>query len=137
MATTMALIAHDEKKEELLDLVRVHRDVFELCDLIATGTTGQQIQRWAGLIVQRVASGALRGDLQIGAKVVEGSIDAVIFLRDPLTAHPHEPDIQALLKTCDVHEVPVATNRRSAEILIGHLRRRAQAAALHPASVGA
>ena len=137
MRTTLALIAHDAKKDRLMDLVRAHRDVLAGFDLVATGTTGHLIARGLGLSVQRMHSGPEGGDLQIGARIVEGSIDAVVFLRDPLTAHPHEPDIQALLKICDVHEVPVATNRASAEILIDHMRRRAEAAQAHPASISA
>jgi methylglyoxal synthase len=89
--------------------------------LLATGTTGKVLSDEVGLSIDRVASGPEGGDLQIGARIVEGRVDAVIFLRDPLTAHPHEPDIQALLKVCDVHRIPVATNVASAEILIHFL----------------
>ena len=134
MRTTVALIAHDARKAALLDLVRAHRNVLARFELIATGTTGRLLTRRAGLPVEVMRSGPLGGDLQIAARIVDGTVTAVVFLRDPLTAHPHEPDIQALLKICDVHEVPVATNRASAEILIDHLRRRAEAASVHPAS---
>jgi methylglyoxal synthase len=117
-ASTVALVAHDEKKEDLLRLVRIHRDLFRVLRVVATGTTGTLLAQQLGLAVQLVASGPHGGDLQIGAMIVEGRVDALIFLRDPLTAHPHEPDIQALMKVCDVHCVPVATNVASAEILL-------------------
>ncbi len=117
----MALIAHDEKKDDLLRLARSHRSLLSCLWLLATGTTGALLARELELDVERVASGPEGGDLQIGARIVEGRVDAVIFLRDPLTAHPHEPDIQALLKVCDVHGVPVATNLSSAEILMHFL----------------
>jgi len=117
----VALIAHDRKKDALLRLVRAHRRLLGELRLLATGTTGGMLVRELGLTVERVASGPEGGDLQIGARIVEGGVDAVIFLRDPLTAHPHEPDIQALLKVCDVHGVPAATNVSSAEILLHRL----------------
>jgi dephospho-CoA kinase len=117
----VALVAHDAKKEDLLRLVRSHRKLLGRLRLLATGTTGKVLADEVGLPVDRVASGPEGGDLQIGARIVEGRVDAVIFLRDPLTAHPHEPDIQALLKVCDVHTIPVATNVASAEILIHFL----------------
>lgn len=103
--------------------------MFDAFHLVATGTTGVVLERELGILVERVASGPEGGDLQIGARIVEGEIDAVVFLRDPLTAHPHEPDIQALLKVCDVHGVPVATNVASAEILLHFLARSERAAA--------
>jgi methylglyoxal synthase len=117
----VALIAHDAKKEDLLRLVRSHRRIFERFRLLATGTTGNLLMQQVGLPVDLAASGPEGGDLQIGSRIVEGRIDAVIFLRDPLTAHPHEPDIQALLKVCDIHRIPVATNVASAEILLHFL----------------
>lgn len=121
---TMALIAHDEKKDDLVRFVRAHREVVASFHLIATGTTGGRLADELGLDIERMASGPLGGDIQIGARIVEGRVDAVVFLRDPLTAHPHEPDIQALLKVCDVNDVPVATNIATAEILLSALRRR-------------
>ncbi len=120
-AGVVALIAHDAKKDELLRLVRAHRSLLAGFRLLATHTTGGLLAREAELHVERVASGPEGGDLQIGARIVEGGVDAVIFLRDPLTSHPHEPDIQALLKVCDVHGVPVATNVSSAEIVLHFL----------------
>ena len=89
--------------------------------LIATGHTGTRLAEELDLEVERVHSGPMGGDLEIGARIVAGDVDAVVFLRDPLAAHPHEPDIQALLKVCDVHGVPVATNLASAEILLRSL----------------
>jgi methylglyoxal synthase len=117
----LALIAHDAKKDELVRLACARRGLMERVRLIATRTSGRILSEALGLPVGLVGSGPEGGDLQIGATVVDGAVDAVIFLRDPLTAHPHEPDIQALLKVCDVHDVPVATNSASAEILLRHL----------------
>ena len=114
----IALIAHDAKKDDIVHFVNEHRELLERCHLVATGTTGKLLAEQTGLRVDAVASGPLGGDLQIGARIVDGFIDAVIFFRDPLTAHPHDPDIQAVLKVCDVHDVPLATNRASAELLI-------------------
>jgi methylglyoxal synthase len=137
MSTTVALIAHDEQKDDLVRLARAHRDVLGRLRLVATGTTGRLLEMAIGLPVERMASGPEGGDLQIGARIVEGLIDAVIFLRDPLTAHPHEPDIQALLKICDVHQVPVATNMAAAQIVLSFLEHRQAAMAQHPAALGA
>jgi methylglyoxal synthase len=95
-----------------------HLDVLSRFQIVATSTTGGILEEQLGLTVHRCLSGPLGGDLQIGAMVAEGSIAAVIFLRDPLTAHPHEPDILALMKVCDVHNVPLATNLASAELLL-------------------
>jgi methylglyoxal synthase len=114
----VALIAHDAKKGELLRLIRGNRGLFEGFRLLATRTTGLLIRSELELPMELMASGPMGGDLQIGGRIVDEGIDAVIFLRDPLTAHPHEPDVQALLKVCDVHQVPVATNLAAAEILL-------------------
>ena len=114
---TLALVAHDDKKDDLLRLVSRYRATLEHLRLIATGHTGAQLADALDLEVERVHSGPEGGDLEIGAMIVGGQVDAVVFLRDPLSAHPHEPDIQALLKVCDVHGVPLATNLASAEIL--------------------
>jgi len=119
----IALIAHDRKKEELVEFVYQHRDIFARHRLIATGTTGAQIMARTGLKVYRLLSGPLGGDQQMGALVAKGRLDMVIFLRDPLTPQPHEPDINALLRICDVHNVPAATNLATASIFIEHLRR--------------
>jgi methylglyoxal synthase len=115
---TLALIAHDGKKDDLLRFAKEHLDLLGRLDLIATATTGSILASQLDLPVRRVASGPQGGDLEIGAMIVQGSVDAVVFFRDPLTPHPHEPDIQAVMKVCDVHDVPLATNRASAEILL-------------------
>jgi methylglyoxal synthase len=117
----LGLVAHDAKKDDLLRLARARRSLLAGFRLLATRTTGRLIGDELDLQVVLVGSGPEGGDLQIGAMIVDGAVDALIFLRDPLTAHPHEPDIQALLKVCDVHEVPAAT----AEILLHHLARSA------------
>lgn len=114
----IALIAHDNKKEKMIQFVKNHRDVLAGCQLCATGTTGLRINEETGLEVERFLSGPIGGDQQIGAQVAQDMIDLVIFLRDPLTAQPHEPDVLALLRVCDVHQVPLATNVTSAEILL-------------------
>ncbi|GAA0510814.1 methylglyoxal synthase [Halorubrum aquaticum] len=114
----IALIAHDELKDEMVAFVETHADVLGEHELVTTGTTGKRISDETGLAVNRQASGPLGGDLQIGAMVANGAIDGLVFLRDPLTAQPHEPDISALLRVCDVKDVPVATNLASAELLV-------------------
>ncbi|NLY56512.1 MAG: methylglyoxal synthase [Firmicutes bacterium] len=125
MPKTVALIAHDAKKDEMVTFVRTHRELLARYHLIATGTTGKLVQEATGLPVERMNSGPLGGDQQIGAKVASGEVDAVFFLRDPLTAQPHEPDITALLRVCDVHNVPLATNLATAEIIIHGLEQLA------------
>ncbi len=114
----IALIAHDGRKAEMVALAREFRDFLLRCTLCATGTTGGRLQAEAGLEVERLLSGPLGGDLQIGARLAVGEIDAVIFLRDPMTPQPHEPDINALVRACDVHDVPCATNPSSARLLL-------------------
>lgn len=118
----IALIAHDKKKPELLRFVRVHRDFFAEQRLLATGTTGKMLVEELGLEVERVASGPLGGDLIIGGRIAEGTVRVVIFFRDPLTAQPHEPDVSALMRVCDVHSVPLATNPAAAEAVVAWLR---------------
>lgn len=117
----IALIAHDAKKDEMVDFVQRFIEILKQCELMATGTTGLLIKEQTGLEVKRYKSGPLGGDLQIGALVANGELDMVFFLRDPLTAQPHEPDVTALLRACDVHNVAVATNLATAEILIQEL----------------
>ncbi|MEW6059046.1 MAG: methylglyoxal synthase [Actinomycetota bacterium] len=117
----LALVAHDGKKDDLLRLARQYRTTLARLHLIATAHTGSMLSEALELPVECMSSGPEGGDIQIGARIVEGDVDAVVFLRDPLTAHPHEPDIQALMKVCDVHGVPVATNVASAEILLRSL----------------
>ncbi|WP_418280407.1 methylglyoxal synthase [Halorubrum sp. DTA98] len=114
----IALIAHDELKDEMVEFVETYADVLEECELITTGTTGTRIADETGLTVNRQSSGPLGGDLQIGAMIANDRIHGVVFLRDPLTAQPHEPDISALLRVCDVKDVPLATNEASAELLV-------------------
>ncbi|ACV11970.1 methylglyoxal synthase [Halorhabdus utahensis DSM 12940] len=116
--TRIALIAHDDEKPEMIDFVRTHEDILSGFDLVATGTTGKRIMEETGLDVERKQSGPLGGDTQIGAEVADEALDGIVFLRDPLTAQPHEPDITALLRICDVHDTPMATTRTSAEFLI-------------------
>jgi methylglyoxal synthase len=110
----LALIAHDQKKADLLAFARQHREVLAGYPLVATGNTGRLLQDELGLVVERVAHGPEGGDLIIGGRVAEGRVTAVLFFRDPLTAQPHEPDVSALMRVCDVHDVPLATNRATA-----------------------
>lgn len=118
MPKRIALVAHDEKKKSMIEFVRIHRELLSGCTLLATGTTGRLIAEATELAVERMQSGPYGGDQQIGARVAAGEIDAVLFLRDPLTAQPHEPDISALMRVCDVHNVPLATNLASAELIL-------------------
>lgn len=114
----IALIAHDRKKPEILELAQRHRDTLQGRSILATGTTGRMIHEHTGLTVETVLSGPLGGDQQIGAEIARGHIALVIFLRDPLTPHPHEPDISAIMRVCDVHNIPLATNLASAELML-------------------
>lgn len=120
----IALIAHDQQKSVIVDFCARHLHILSKCDLVATGTTGKLIQNETGLTVERMLSGPYGGDQQIGAQVANGSIDAVLFFRDPLTAQPHEPDITALLRVCDVHDVPLATNVATADLIIESLAQK-------------
>jgi len=110
----IALIAHDAKKDLMVALARDFTAFLSRCHVMATGTTGARLIAEAGLEVERLLSGPLGGDLQIGARLAEGRVDAVIFLRDPMTPQPHEPDINALVRACDVHDVVCATNESTA-----------------------
>jgi methylglyoxal synthase len=123
MRMKIALIAHDEKKESMVNFTIAYKDTLAKYDLVATGTTGKKIADATGLKVTRFQSGPLGGDQQIGAEIAKNKIDLVIFLRDPLTAQPHEPDILALLRLCDVYKIPVATNIATAEILLRAMER--------------
>ena len=114
----IGLIAHDKKKDEIIVLAKKHKDVLAKHQLFATGTTGTLIMGETGLPINRMKSGPLGGDQQIGRMVADNGLDLLIFLRDPLTAQPHEPDVSALLRLCDVHNIPLATNRKTAEILL-------------------
>jgi methylglyoxal synthase len=119
----IALIAHDRKKDEMVNFVIAYEHVLKPHHLYATGTTGQRIMDATGLSVHRFMSGPLGGDQQIGALVAQNLMDLIIFLRDPLMAQPHEPDITALLRLCDVQGIPLATNVATAELLIKALER--------------
>jgi methylglyoxal synthase len=114
---SVALIAHDARKEQMVAFVRRHAAFLATQRLLATRTTGTLIQQQTGLVVEAMLSGPMGGDLQIGARVATG---------DPLTAHPHEPDIAALLKVCDVYNVPLATNEATGDILVRHLAEAAR-----------
>ena len=124
MHAMIALIAHDKKKTDLVEFVRRHLDFFSKQTLVATGHTGELLSEALGLDVEPVIHGPEGGDLIIGGRVAQGQIKAVIFFRDPLTAQPHEPDISALMRVCDVHSIPLATNPATAEAVIGWLERR-------------
>lgn len=119
----IALIAHDKKKDLLVNFSIAYEEILSQHTLFATGTTGLRLIEATKLVVHRYLSGPMGGDQQIGAAIASDKMDLVIFLRDPLTAQPHEPDIQALIRLCDVHLIPVATNIASAEILIKALQR--------------
>ena len=118
----IALIAHDEKKEDLIEFAREHQEVLKQYKLIATGTTGKRLNEETELAVERKESGPLGGDQQIGAEIASDNLEAVIFLRDPLTAQPHEPDVSALLRVCDVHNVALATNLATAHLVLNGLK---------------
>ena len=121
----LALIAHDGKKADMVAFVMKRMDFFkrDSVELVGTGTTGTMIQH-AGLKVQLVASGPMGGDAEIGAMVTRGEIDGVIFFRDPLDKHPHDVDISMLMRLCDFHEVPLATNYKSAHILAKYFKNK-------------
>ena len=114
----IALIAHDKKKHDMVNFCQTHLEYLWQTQCVATGTTGEMLNRELNLNVQCVAHGPHGGDLIIGGMVAERKVHAVIFFRDPLTAQPHEPDVSALLRVCDVHNVPLATNPATAEGII-------------------
>ena len=114
----IALIAHDKKKNEIIEISKKYKDVLGAHELYATGTTGTLIMGETGLSIHRMKSGPLGGDQQIGAMLANGELDLIIFLRDPLTAQPHEPDVSALLRLCDVQKIPLATNASSAVVML-------------------
>ncbi|AXI07635.1 methylglyoxal synthase [Oceanobacillus sp. 143] len=119
----IALIAHDEKKDDMVRFTQAYKFILEKHELYATGTTGLRIAENTGLTVTRFQSGPLGGDQQIGAMVAENNMDMIIFFRDPLTAQPHEPDVSALMRLSDVYSIPLATNMGSAELFIRSLDR--------------
>ena len=106
----IALIAHDKKKEEMIQFAKKNESILKKVELVSTGTTGLRVMENTNLQIYRYKSGPLGGDQQIGALVADHNVDMIIFLRDPLTSQPHEPDIMALLRLCDVYKVPLATN---------------------------
>ena len=120
----IALIAHDKKKNEIIEIAKIYKDVLAGHELYATGTTGTLIMGETGLPIHRMKSGPLGGDQQIGAMVAEGKVDLIIFLRDPLTAQPHEPDVSALLRLSDVQSIPLATNAGSAKVMLEALKNK-------------
>ncbi len=115
---TIAMIAHDTKKPDIVALAQRNRERLAHASIIATGHTGQALYEATGLPVELLLSGPYGGDAQIAARVATGDVAVVIFLVDPLYAHPHEPDIQSLLRVCNVHNVPLATNVASAELIL-------------------
>ena len=119
----IALIAHDHKKDDMVRVATEFAAFLSRCSLMATGTTGGRLRNEVGLAVECCLSGPMGGDLQIGARLAVGGVDAVIFLRDPMTPQPHEPDINALVRACDVHNVPCATNVAGARLLLRELDR--------------
>ena len=114
----IALIAHDKKKNDMISLAIKYKDVLKKHTLFATGTTGTLVMGETGLSIIRMKSGPLGGDQQIGAMIAANELDLVIFLRDPLTAQPHEPDVSALLRLCDVQNIPLATNLASSNVML-------------------
>lgn len=122
MKPRIALIAHDKKKDDMITLAAQYVDFLRDCQLIATGTTGSRLVNELGLTIDCKNSGPFGGDLQIGCQLVEGQLDAVIFLRDPMTPQPHEPDINALVRACDVHNVACATNVSTAHLVLSQMK---------------
>lgn len=114
----IALIAHDNKKAELIDWCNEHKEILKKHFLCGTGTTARMITDQTGLPVKGYNSGPLGGDQQIGAKIVEGKVDFVIFFSDPLTAQPHDPDVKALLRIAQVYDIPIANNRSTADFIV-------------------
>ena len=122
----IALIAHDGKKADMVSFVMKRLEFFKRDDveIVATGTTGTMITHAGVTKVKKVSSGPMGGDAEIGAMVTQGEIDCVIFFRDPLDKHPHDVDISMLMRLCDVHDVPLATNYKSAHIMVKHFKNK-------------
>lgn len=119
----IALIAHDKKKDQLVQFSIAYQNIFSKHHLFATGTTGLRISEATGMKIHRFQSGPFGGDQQIGAMIAKNEMDAIFFFRDPLTAQPHEPDVTALVRLCDVYAIPLATNMGTAELLIRGLEK--------------
>ncbi|MFO7824799.1 MAG: methylglyoxal synthase [Cyclobacterium sp.] len=117
----IALIAHDGKKADMVHFLSRSKEALGGISLVATGTTGMHIEK-SGFEVEKLLSGPIGGDAQIGAMVAQKELDMVIFFRDPLGKHPHEPDVQMLMRICDVHNVPLATNLAAAELMFKNLK---------------
>jgi len=120
---TLALVAHDGKKAEMMAFAIEHKEQLAEFGLVATGTTGQLLADRVGLRIDRQRSGPLGGDVQIAAKIVEGLVDGVLFFVDEMDKHPHDPDIRTLLRTCAVHDIPLATNLTTARFVLAGLRK--------------
>ena len=118
----IAIIAHDKKKQQMIKLCEEYKDVLSKHNLCATGTTGLMVTGATGLNITCLKSGPLGGDQQIGSMVADAKLDMIIFLRDPLTAQPHEPDVTALIRLSDVMHIPLATNIASAKIMLDYLK---------------
>jgi len=125
---TLALIAHDGRKADLVAFATFNRDSLGEFDLVATATTGRLLQEKVGLTVRTVLSGPMGGDAQIAAMVAEKRVRAVIFLTDPLSAHPHDPDIRTVARVCNVHDVPIATSVAAADLFLSSPLLRAREA---------
>jgi len=119
----IALIAHDRKKPDMIQFATAYKTILGKHELYATGTTGLRIEEATSLKIHRFQSGPFGGDQEIGAMIAQNKMDMVIFFRDPLTAQPHEPDVSALIRLCDVYSIPLATNMGTAEILVKGLER--------------
>jgi methylglyoxal synthase len=114
----IALIAHDDRKQDLLDWIKFNKGTLSQHNLFGTGNTGTLIAKTVGLKIETFLSGPLGGDQQIGAKIIDGKIDFLIFFWDPLESHPHDPDVKALLRVAVVWNIPVACNRATADFLV-------------------
>jgi methylglyoxal synthase len=121
MTGAIALIAHDAKKNEMVAFAKFHRSSLAVRTLMATASTGRLLERRIGLRIERMLSGVEGGDVQIAARVVQGEVEAVIFLVDPFDRHAHEPDIQSVQRVCQVHDVPLATNVATAHMILAAL----------------
>ena len=121
MPATLALVAHDAKKDTMVEWAGTHKDVLSKCKVLATGTTGGRLQKDVGLDVERLLSGPLGGDAQLGAMIAEGRLDALIFFIDPMTAVPHDVDVKSLLRLAILYDTPLAVNHASADAILLNL----------------